>query len=519
MSQKKRSASAASIEDSNSPAKKLKNDAPAAVEPLTDAPAVTPLPTVIAAPTSPAVDANEPANEPAVESSKAGSSARPIKKTKTKAVPIATLFDNATLPQVPVPKYNDAWGRKPLPGPEGPRSHPDQPSARGSDGQTIPALWEDRGHRYQRGNRFVKSFRKGASLAKDAPANHDQENLLSIKLIDMRPKSRKEPTPRRLPIVYSYEHGRPKDWDNKQAIKALNDRRQQAIDRITVDAAWTNEEREYLAYLFGKFPEASMLEITERFNHRFMDDFVTRTAFSGDRLSTGRTIESVRSEYLVSQESYNKGETPEKKELTDKSGEVKAAEKRMIEKFGAPDPELIEKFDKHEQEKKAKKLAKKAQKAKEALEKQSSISDAEEALEVREPYSPQVDIPVLSHEDEEELLKLAGFYSPERVRSSTSPPPSRSPIHQSEVQPAVITEVTEVVEVVETVETVEVNVETVAAAEEQEHLADINQQDTEHTEPTDVLQSIEPVEPSDIHEEPAMTQRVLDESYDDDEKL
>ncbi|KAF2643625.1 hypothetical protein P280DRAFT_505712 [Massarina eburnea CBS 473.64] len=262
-------------------------------------------------------------------------------KAKGKAIPLKHLFDHKPKATGVKPKYNEAWGRKPFPGPNGLQPHPDQPPAHSSNGQTVPALWEDRKYRYKKGSRFVKSFRKGLDIAGDGP-DLDQEDLLTMTLIDMRPKSKKDSTPRRVPEYYVYPLGRPLDWDNKQAIKALNDRRQQAIERITLDKNWTMIERECLASIFRENPDVSILEATERFNARFMNqDFAMSTAFAWDNLSDGRTVESVRHEYLMFRELYNAGVAPQKKELADKSDDGKAASKKLIEVFGKPDAALL----------------------------------------------------------------------------------------------------------------------------------------------------------------------------------
>lgn len=127
----------------------------------------------------------------------------------------------------------------------------------------------------------------------------------------MRPRSRRDPRPRRQPIYYEFERGAPIDWNNKQAIKALNDRRQQAIDRITLDRAWLPAERRFLASVFEDYPDASILEATERLNTHFTgsddDDSEAESVLDGFR---HRTIESVRFEYLSSQALYNQGQAP-----------------------------------------------------------------------------------------------------------------------------------------------------------------------------------------------------------------
>lgn len=261
---------------------------------------------------------------------------------KEKKTPIKDLFDTNWKPNLPAkPKFNPAWGRKPMPGQDGPQPHPDQPSARTSNAQTNPPLWEDRGFRIKKGSRYVTSFRRGEKHPEGIPTLLDQTQNLVVKLIDMRPKSKKDSTPRRLPELYCYANGLPKDWDDRQAIKAINDRRQQAIDRITMDAPWSLFERKYLLSLLLEFPDASILELTERFNWRFNGDFANSTAFEWNYVSTGRTIESVRHEYLTYKHKYDQGILPQKKDLEDKSWASKQAGPNRMHKFGKKDKTLL----------------------------------------------------------------------------------------------------------------------------------------------------------------------------------
>ncbi|PVI05114.1 hypothetical protein DM02DRAFT_688079 [Periconia macrospinosa] len=238
----------------------------------------------------------------------------PVSKKGPKAPAVATLFEpRATRGDEDLPEPNEAWGRIPIPGPEGPIAHPDQPSARGSMGQTIPALWEDRKHRFQIGSRFVKSFQPAKSKKDDEDDINwqgpllDQEENLELQLIDMRPRKWKTDThPRRQPTYYQWERGAPADWSNKQAIKALNDRQKQAIDRITLDRSWTAEELDVLSAIFRIYPNASILEATERFNWHFAGE----GGAARDAGIEPRTIESVRAEYLFNQDLYDNGKTP-----------------------------------------------------------------------------------------------------------------------------------------------------------------------------------------------------------------
>ena len=263
------------------------------------------------------------------------------RRNKTTESKVTSLFDQNPAPTPIAPELSGYWGTKPCSGMVVRNTYADQPPARYSNAQTVPPLWEDRKYRCQKGSRYVKSFRKGLPIADDDP-DLDQEDNLILKLIDMRPKNSKDPTPRLSPMYYVYQKGKPKDWGNKQAIKAINDRRQQAIERYTLDRNWTKAERNFLASIFCDFPEVSIKEATDRFNSYFKDqDFVSSTAFAWDNFSTGRTIESVRYEYLSNQRSYDAGEAPRRKELTDKTKEGKMRAKILEEKFGNSDRHLI----------------------------------------------------------------------------------------------------------------------------------------------------------------------------------
>ncbi|EUC50026.1 hypothetical protein COCMIDRAFT_32598 [Bipolaris oryzae ATCC 44560] len=231
------------------------------------------------------------------------------KSKKTKKPPVGDGFATFTH-NTAIPPANPFWGIKPMPG--DPRPDSIQPSARESNGQTNPPLWEDRGYRYKRGSRYVKYF--GPIPPSDIDSreqNLDQEALHIVKLIDMRPKSKRDPTPKRTPTIYCYGKT-PKDWNSMQTIKALNDRRYQAIDRTTMDRPWQRIEREYLASLLRDTPDASIWELTERHNARFMgQDFTEATGFGFANLSSGRTVESVRYEYTTYKPLYDAGKVPE----------------------------------------------------------------------------------------------------------------------------------------------------------------------------------------------------------------
>ncbi|CAG5139727.1 uncharacterized protein ALTATR162_LOCUS553 [Alternaria atra] len=264
------------------------------------------------------------------EGSKAG-----VSKAKAQKPPVGDGF----LPYVHTvdkPPSNPFWGRKPISG--DPRPHPDQPSARASNGQTNPPLFENRGYRYKRGTRYVKHhYNLDPHNIELLPQNRDQVDLLPVPLIDKRPKHpRKDPEPKQIPEVYCY--GRvPKDWQYRQSIKALNDRRYQAIDRVTMDGPWTRIEQHYLASLLQENPDASIWEITELHNDRFMNkDFKENIGFAMGSLSTGRTVESVRYQYTAYKPFYDRGQAPVVRWRGDKSVEGIALAKKIPEKFGPP---------------------------------------------------------------------------------------------------------------------------------------------------------------------------------------
>ncbi|KAH9882262.1 hypothetical protein J1614_001434 [Plenodomus biglobosus] len=298
------------------------------------------------------------------------------KQSTTGAPPVAETFEAWIPPQPDIPEPSPYWGIKPImrrvnegdedsPLVPDPLPHPDQPAARTSNGATNPPMWEDLGARFQRGSRYVKYTSTTApDNADNLPQTIDQEDLLQIKLIDMRPKSAKDRTPRRVPVTYHYgddqkdgngARGRlgrkPKDWANKQAVKCINDRRAQAIGRITMDNAWTPQEREYLTALFAEFPNASIWEIAARHNTRFVGDFVGATGgLNGSYLSTGRTVESVRNQYLMHKPAYDRGEAPSGvRPSSDNCLESKEAARKWkkdgVGKSGSPDKKLEEAYD------------------------------------------------------------------------------------------------------------------------------------------------------------------------------
>ena len=358
---------------------------------------------------------------------KAEKASTPAKVVKTyKKPPVGDGFLDYEYDQT-VPEPNEFWGVKPLPGDR--RPHPDQPSARESNGQTNPPMWEERGYRYKRGTRHVKYFGPIApDNVDDLEPTLDQEELLVVKVIDMRPKSNKDPTPKRVPAIYCYGKV-PRDWDHMQSIKALNDRRYQAIDRISMDAPWTRIEREYLASLLTENPDASIWELTELHNDRFMHkDFATETGFDFAELSVGRTVESVRYEYCTYKPIYDKGEAPDMiRWRGDPSMEARNIKKSgRSEKFGPPSKVLQMAYDAaqagedddEDSPKNPTAKGKGKRRTKDDLEaEQPSVKKSKSIRLVEiDPFIGQAKL----DEEDEMLLQLAGAYE-EEAESSAKP--------------------------------------------------------------------------------------------------
>jgi hypothetical protein len=335
---------------------------------------------------------------------------------------------------LPTPENNGWWGLKPVSG--DPRPHPEQPSARKSDGATNPPMYENRGFRFKRGSRYVKYFGPIKPEGADDGPDLDQEDLLILKLIDMRAEvkgkknaPKNEPSvPKRTTKTYFCEHGKPKDWNNMQSIKALNDRRTQAIDRVTKDAPWTRSEREYLAELFNKHPDASMWGLTELHNDYFMGkECVIST---GWELSEGRTVESVRHEYVTYKPIYDQGGVPETRWSRDKSEQGERFTQKLEKKFGKPgrvakqdgDGQAASDDEGSEDEKTPSLTKKKVTKKSPAMVKDTDM-EAELTVQAAVDMAEQ---PKLG-DDDEELLQLAGLDDPELIRTSPPREPPRNP--------------------------------------------------------------------------------------------
>ncbi|KAH7564441.1 hypothetical protein BM1_01488 [Bipolaris maydis] len=339
------------------------------------------------------------------------------KPKKTKKPPVGDGFATFTHNTV-IPPANPFWGIKPMPG--DPRPDPIQPSARESNGQTNPPLWEDRGYRYKRGSRYVKYFGPiPPSNIDSLDKTLDQEALHIVKLIDMRPKSKNDPTPKRKPTIYCYGKT-PKDWNNMQTIKALNDRRYQAIDRTTMDRPWQRIEREYLASLLQDTPDASIWELTERHNARFMgQDFAEATGFGFANLSAGRTVESVRYEYTTYKPLYDAGKVPEAiRWRGDPSVEGKAVKEsgRAERAFGKPSRTLEMAHDAQLEEDEA------------------NAASPDRNGGTLDPFEGQQKL----EDDEEMLLELAGAYDNDLSSEPTPLDTNPSPLTQNDTNPTSI---------------------------------------------------------------------------------
>lgn len=332
-------------------------------------------------------------------------------KPALKQPPVAQGFVPWT-PDITDPPPSKWWGIKPTS--KDPLPHPDQPSARTSMAAVNPPLWEDLGFRIKRGSRYVKYFGSIAPEGAEDGPDLDQEQLLTLKLIDMRPISKNDQNPRRAPIHYAYEHGKPVSWSDKQSIKALNDRRTQAISRITGDSPFSRFEREYLAQLCKDNDDASIWMLASLFNDHFMgQEHTASTAFDFHELSSGRTTESVRHEYMTYKPAYDKGEAPEGvRYRNDDSAAGKAlrVSKKMVKIFGPPSKALEKEFDEASGATADDEAGEVSDDDGKATPKKKAKKPAPKMVSKgAEPTVPFKDQPKLSHLGEE-LLELAGAY-------------------------------------------------------------------------------------------------------------
>ncbi|KAF1977392.1 hypothetical protein BU23DRAFT_596324 [Bimuria novae-zelandiae CBS 107.79] len=278
-----------------------------------------------------------------------------------------------------------------------------QPPARNSNAQTAPQeLWEDRriGFRFHAGDRHttrgevyprrkreaaldeyadtVKGLLEDEINDPDEPV--DQNEYLIIKLIDMRKGANKQP--KRQPIYWAHKNGVPKDWSDKDMVKRLNDSYRDNVKSITVDAVWSQKEAHAIAECLRKNKDVSIKEVAWRLNDKFMGEDVFATPEKWDEKFRGRTIESVRAEYLAHKRLYDQGLEPRKDETRNKKykladgktvGDVMREEAQRIAKEEAAKEEAA----KEEAAKKAADRKKKKDKGK-GKEKETADDDEEE---------------------------------------------------------------------------------------------------------------------------------------------
>ncbi|KAF2449354.1 hypothetical protein P171DRAFT_506960 [Karstenula rhodostoma CBS 690.94] len=184
-----------------------------------------------------------------------------------------------------------------------------QPPARTSNAQAVPVIHEERGIKFRPDDRYLNGP-DGTRI--------DQQDHLILKLVDMRPKSQTDRTPKRQLVIWFYKNGAPTDWTDKYAIKKLNAAHQDNIRTICHEFTWSQSEANYIAERFRLNRDISMRELAYEFNNRFMGDLPFSPAQGWDQVHTGRTIEAIRGEYLSHKDLYDNGEAPHKSEVRDK---------------------------------------------------------------------------------------------------------------------------------------------------------------------------------------------------------
>lgn len=182
-----------------------------------------------------------------------------------------------------LPEVKDHWGWVITSEDANAKDFSEQPPARTSDGQTKPPLWENREGPYVKGGHLKTT--DGEEIV--------QEDHLVLRLLDMRRKSKDDPTPKREPMHVAF-HGIPKDWNDGVAITKLNQSRKDYIKRVCCDKVWTNTEARYLAEQFQKNPDISIMELTCKLNDHFKGKTYIDNPGKWDNPSKGRTIECVR---------------------------------------------------------------------------------------------------------------------------------------------------------------------------------------------------------------------------------
>jgi hypothetical protein len=242
-----------------------------------------------------------PAVEPA--GPKANSS---VKSTKPKRS-TKEAFDKSWVPEEakndfePPSQAEPHWGI--IPRSVNYRPTEPQPSAKESGAEVVPPLWEDRKGdvRLQGPTRYIEDY--------------DQAHHMYLRLMDQRCDSGSV-KPRRRPIHYWYKAGGMLlDWGNSNALNDLNKGLKGAIRTNSHESAWQPDERAALARICVANGDASIWDIAVRFNDEIYPLAEGKTEEAG--YPSGRTIESVRHEYLCYKSLYENGNTPTKATVKD----------------------------------------------------------------------------------------------------------------------------------------------------------------------------------------------------------
>lgn len=204
---------------------------------------------------------------------------------------------------VKVPAALPHWGVIPRTGGVRPsKTLEDQLPARKSDAAIFPALWDDRKGdvRLRRGARFMNGY--------------DQAQHMWLPLMDLRPIGGKNQKPKRRAVIFEYLHGMPDDWNDTTSLNDMNKALQGAIKSHAHEAPWSQVERDCLAHICAEHPEKCIWYIAEQFND--IAHPVTPEELEDDQYPKGRSIESIRHEYLVHKLYYEKGYAPTQEDKT-----------------------------------------------------------------------------------------------------------------------------------------------------------------------------------------------------------
>ncbi|KAJ4381483.1 hypothetical protein N0V86_002842 [Didymella sp. IMI 355093] len=218
-----------------------------------------------------------------------------------------------------------------------------QPSAKESDAKVMPPLWEDRKGdvRLQGPTRYIEDY--------------DQAHHMYLRLMDQRCDSGSV-KPRRRPIHYWYKAGGMLlEWDNPDALNDLNKGLKGAIRTNSHEPAWQPNERAALAGICIANRDASIWDIAIIFNDEIHSLAEGKTEEAG--YPSGRTIESVRHEYLCYKSLYESGNAPTKATVKD----IRLAQLVKARVAGEKEAKEAEKKAEKEAKKKAGKSAKAAE--------------------------------------------------------------------------------------------------------------------------------------------------------------